>query len=61
MSYTLATLKIQVLKINGDFLFSAQLTCPSSDLGEPSSGCGGNLMAVVIQPSATPLKLAQSN
>lgn len=60
MSNTLATLKIHVLKINAIFLFTAQLTCPSSDLGELSSRCGGNLMAVVIHTSATPLKLAQS-
>lgn len=61
MSYTLAALKIHVLKINASFLFTAKLTCPSSDLGELSSRCGGNLIAVVSLTSASPLKLARSN
>jgi len=57
MFYTSATLNIHVLRINASFPFTGQLTCPSSDLGELSSGYGGNLMAVVIHTSATPLKL----
>lgn len=57
----LATLKIHLLKISASFFFTAQLTCLSSDLGELSSGCGVNLMAIVIHTSETPLKLAQSN
>lgn len=61
MSYTLATFKIHVLKINAIFLFTAQLIYRSSNLGELCWRCGGNLMAVVIHTCATPLKLAKSN
>lgn len=56
VSYSFATLKIHVLKISAGFLFTAQLICPSSDLGELSSRCGDNLMPVFIQTSLTPLK-----
>lgn len=48
VSYTIATLKIHLLKISAGFLFTAQLMCPSSDLGELSLRCGDNLMPIFI-------------
>lgn len=48
VSYTIATLKIRILKISAGFLFTAQLMCPSSDLGELSLRCGDNLMPIFI-------------